>query len=90
MNGVHISEVPTFLVESHGETTHATELFDSFDTTHLLIILLQLSGVTSYYDAYSLSVAEYENTGIPKIHVTAEENAWDKSTNENSERETQM
>ena len=39
---------------------------------------------------YYPSVAEYENDDIPKIHLTAEEPPWDPSTNEYSERETQM
>ena len=39
---------------------------------------------------YSLSIAEYENEDIPKIHLTAEEPPWEPPTNEYSERETQM
>ena len=39
---------------------------------------------------YPPSEAEYENEDIPKIHLTAEEPPWDPSTNEYSERETQM
>ena len=39
-NGVHISEVPKFLVESPSETTLAIELTDPFDAAHPLIILL--------------------------------------------------
>ena len=57
---------------------------------HLLIILLQLSGVTSYFDIYSLSIAEYENEDIPKIHLNAEETPWDQSTNKYSDRDTCM
>ena len=49
LNGVRISEVPKFLAESPSETTHAIELVHPFDATHLLIILLQLSRVTSYF-----------------------------------------
>ena len=39
---------------------------------------------------YSLSVVAYENADIPKIHLTAEEPPMDPTTNEYSERETQM
>ena len=55
---------------------------DPFDAAHLLIILLQLSSVKSYFDVYSPSKAEYENKDTPKIHLTAEEPLWDPSTNE--------
>ena len=85
---VHISEVPKFLTENLSETTHAIELVNTFDTTHLLIIPLQWSGVTSYFDVYSPCIADYEKEDIPKIHLTAEEPPWDPSTNEYSERET--
>ena len=88
LNGVGISEVPKFLAESPSETTHAIELVNPFDAAHLLIIPLQLSSVTSYFDMYFPSVAEYENEDIPKIHLTVEESPWDPSMNEYSERET--
>ena len=69
-------------------TTHAIEFADLFDAAYLLIILLQLSSVTSYFDVYSPSIAKYENEDIPKIYLTAEEPTWDLSRNEYSERET--
>ena len=90
LNGVQISEVPKFLAENPSETTHAIELVGTLYATHPLIILLQLSGVTSYFDVYSPGVAEYENDDTPKIHLTAEETSWDPSINGYSERETQM
>ena len=90
LNGVQISEVSKFLAKNASETTHATELINPFDAIHPLIILLQLSGVTSYFDVYSSGVAEYEDKDIPKIHFTAEEPPWDPLTNEYSKRETCM
>ena len=90
LNGMHIGEVPNFFTESHSVTTHAIQLAGPSDKAHPLTILLQLSGVTSYFDVYSLSIAECENEDIPKIHLTAEEPAWDSSMNEYSERETRM
>ena len=45
-----------------------------------LIIPLQLSSVTSYFDVYSLSIAEYGNEYVPKIHLIAEEPPCDPST----------
>ena len=90
LNGVHISEVSKFLAETSNETTHAIELVDPFDATHLLIIPLQLSSVTSYFDIFSPIIADYEDEEIPKIHLTTEEPPWDPSTSEYSERETQM
>ena len=84
---MHISEVPTFLAESPSVTTHAIELIDPFSITHPLIISLQLSGVTSYFDVHSPIIAEYKNEDILKIHLTAEEPPWDPSTKEHSERE---
>ena len=71
LNGVHISEVPKFQVECPSVTTHAIELADPFNAACLLIIPLQLSSVTSYFDVYSPSIAEYENEDILKIHLTA-------------------
>ena len=57
---------------SPSETIHAIDLTDPFDTAHLLNILLQLNGVISYFDMFSLSVAEFENEDIPMIHLTVE------------------
>ena len=73
LNGVHISKEPKFLAESPSVTTHAIELTDPFNAAHLLIIPLQLSGVTSYFDVYSLSIAEFENGDISKIYFIVEE-----------------
>ena len=56
---VQINEVTKFLAETPSERTHAIELVNHFDTAHPIIILLKLSGVTSYFDVYSLSIAEY-------------------------------
>ena len=67
LNGVHINEVPKFLAESPSVTTNAFQLADPFGTAHPLIILLQLIGVTSYFELNSLSIAEYENEEIQKI-----------------------
>ena len=78
------------LAESPNEPTHAIELTDPFNAIHLLIIALQLSSVTSYFDVYTPNIAEYEDEDIPKIHLTAEEPPWVQSTNEYSKRETWM
>ena len=85
LNGVHINEVPKFLAESPSETTHTIALVDPFNAAHTLIITLQLSGVTSYFDVHSASMAEYKNENIPKIHLTAEEPPLDPSTSEYSD-----
>ena len=87
---MQISEVPKFLIENRNDATHAIELVGPFNATHLLIILLHLSWVTSYFDVDSPIIADYENVDIPKIHLTAEEPPWDPSMNEYSERETNM
>ena len=63
---------------------------DSFNTANPLIILLQFSGVTSYFDVYSFSIAFYENKDIPQTHLIAEEPPWDPSIIEYSEQETHM
>ena len=60
-----------FLQEIASETTHVIELVDPFDAACLLIILLKLSGITSYFDVYFPSIPEYEGEEIPKIHLTA-------------------
>ena len=89
LNGVQINEVP-ILAETPSKTTHAIELVNPFDATHPLIIPLKLSSITSYFDVYSPSIAEYEDEDIPKIHLTVEEPSWDPSTSEYSEQETRM
>ena len=85
LNGMHISEVPKFLSKSPSVTTNALPLTDSFDAAHLLIIPLQLSGVTNDFDVYSLSIGGYENEEMPKIHLIAEQSPWDPSKNKHSE-----
>ena len=90
LNEVHISEVSKFLLETPSEITHAIDLVDPFNATSPLIIPLQLSGVTSYFDVYFPIIAYNEHEDIPKINVTAEEPPWDPSTSEYSERETRM
>ena len=85
---MHISEDPNFLAGIPSVTTHSIELTDSFDVAHPLIIPLPLNTVTSYFDVYSLRIAEYGNEDIPKIHLTAKKLPLDLSTNEKSERET--
>ena len=87
---MQISVVLKFLAESPSETTHVIEVVDPFNTAHPLIMLLQLSRVTHYFDVYSPSVAEYENEDISKIHLTVEEPPWNLSKSEYSERETQI
>ena len=73
LNGVYISEVPKFLAESPSVTYHAIELTRPFNAAHPLIIPFQLISVTSYFNVYSPSMAEYENEDIPNIRLTAEE-----------------
>ena len=73
LNGVHISDIPKFLAGTPSENTHAIELVNPFNATHLLIILLQLRGVTSYFDVFPPSIAKYEDEDILKIHLTVEE-----------------
>ena len=53
LNGVNISEVPKFWAESASDTTTAMELVNPFDSAHPLIVSIQLSSVTSYFDVYS-------------------------------------
>ena len=82
LNGVHVSEIPKSLAESPSETTHAIKLVNPFDAAHQVVILLQLSSVTSFIDVYSLHIAEYENEDTPRIHLTAKEPPWDPSITE--------
>ena len=71
-------------------TNHALQLTEFFDAVHLLFVLLQFSSVTSYFDVYSLSIAEYENEMIAKILLTAEEPLQDLSKKVFLEREIYM
>ena len=73
LNGVHISEVSKFLVDSPSKTTHAFQMIDPFNAAHSLVIPMQLSSVTSYFDVCSPSIVEYKNEKNPKINLTAEE-----------------
>ena len=73
LNGVHTSEVPKFLAESPSVTTHAVQLLDPFNAAHSLIVPLQVSSVSSYFDVYSIRIADNENENIPKIFLTSEE-----------------
>ena len=78
LNGVQIDYVPKFLANGPSETTNAIQITVP-DAAYLLLILLQLQGVTSYFDLHSSSISEYESEEIPKIHLTAEEPPWDPS-----------
>ena len=51
---VWISVIPRFLADSLIETAHEIQLVDPSNAANPLIILLQLSGITSYFDACSL------------------------------------
>ena len=55
MNGVLIDEVPKFLAPVLSETTHATQLENSFDATHQIIIPLKLNAVISYFMVRTLN-----------------------------------
>ena len=79
LNGVQISDVPKFISKNPIETSHTIEVGNPFDTAHPFIILLQLSGVTSYFDVYSPNAAEYEINDVPNIYLTAEETPWHSS-----------
>ena len=46
--------------------------------------------MTSNFDVYSPSKAEYEMKKYQKIHLAADKPPWDPSMNEYSERETCM
>ena len=87
---MHINEVPKVLAESSSVTIHAIQVAYPFDAAYPLIIPLQLCSVTSYFDVYSLNIAEYENEDVLQIHLTAKKPPWDPLTNQYSEREICM
>ena len=89
LNGMHISEIVKFLADSLSVTTHVIRLKDPFNVTIPVLIQLHLCGVTSYFDVYFTSIAEYLNEEIPKIHLLAD-NLWDPSTEECSECKTMV
>ena len=72
LNGEHIDEVLKFLVYSPSETTHTIHGSEPLHLAHLLIIPLQLQGVTSCFNKHLPSTVEYENEDIMKIHLTTE------------------
>ena len=55
LNGVYFIEVPIFLAERPSVTTQAIQLIGFFNEVHLVIFLLWLSSITSYFDVYSLA-----------------------------------
>ena len=76
------------LADSPSMTTIGIQLIHSFHPAHPLIIQLQFSSLTIYFDMYSSSIAEYENKDIPKICLISEEFPWDPSIEEYSECQT--
>ena len=66
---MHIYEVSKFLADTPSVTTHAIQSLDPFNKAHPLIILLQSSDETIYFDVYSQNRADCENEDIPKIHL---------------------
>ena len=73
LNGVQINKVSKFPVDSPSDTTHAKQLIDSLNATHLFIILLQLQGVTCYFGVHFSSDIEYANEEKPTIQFTGKE-----------------
>ena len=57
MYGVLIDEVLKFLASILSETTHAKQLENPFDATHLFIIHLKLNEVSSYYEEHQLNMS---------------------------------
>ena len=55
MNGVLINAVPKFLAPIPSETMHAIQFENPFNTTHPIIIPLQLNKVTSYFKARTIT-----------------------------------
>ena len=82
LNCVHISEVSKFLADSPSVITNTAKLADPIGAANPLIIHIQLIGVTSYFDVYSLSIDKHKNKDNPKIYLTAEESPSDPSTEE--------
>ena len=60
LNGVHISELPKFLMEDPDKSTHSLQVLDPFnDASPLFIPLaLALSGVTSYFPVRKPTIEE--------------------------------
>ena len=90
VNGILIDEVPKFLASFSSETTHAIQLENPYDATHLIIVLLKLNGVTSYFKLRAPTHEEYEDQNILMIELTAEAPPWDPSCPEFSCQEQSM
>ena len=71
MAGVRINELPKFLVEDMYEKTHTIIVQDPLDLNELLIILLALKGVTSYFLSRKPKASEYEDESNPPIDMTS-------------------
>ena len=68
----HNGKVPKFFTDIPSVTTYVIQWLNLFNAALPLIILLHFSMVTSYFDVYSLSIADYENKDNPKINLIAE------------------
>ena len=64
-------------------TTHVIQIINPFDTTHQIIIPVQISQITSYFVVKKPSLEENDDQDILKVEVTP----WDLSSPEFSRQE---
>ncbi len=79
-HGTLVHEYPKFLSASPVEYDHAFLVHDLDGCSPLLTIPVSLNGVTSYFEARCLSLAEYEDKNILKYHFIYKSPPWDPST----------
>ena len=80
LNGLQISETTKFLADIPSVPIHGMQLLDPLMLpTCLLLFLLQLQGVSRYFDVYFQNIPEYEDDEIPKIYLIVEEHHCDPS-----------
>ena len=85
-----IDEVPKFLASIPSKNIHVIQIINPVDATHLIIVLLQLKGVTSSFNVRKPTQIEYEDQNILKIALLVEAPPWDLLSPEFSKQEQGM
>ena len=72
MNGLVINKVPKILAPIPSKNMNAIQIMSPFNTTHPIIVPLQLTGIINYFDAKKPTLEEYGDQDILKIELMAE------------------
>jgi hypothetical protein len=90
VNDVTVDEMPKFLALDPNETMHALTLTDPDDPSQLVTLPLQLWGVILLLNVRTLTVDQFNDQTIPRLHLTSETLTWDPSTTTYTDQEAAM